>query len=149
MNILNSIKQNNQINISLNVIKCIAILAVICLHCDLYSEGTIGIMIISVSRFAVPVFFLISGFYSYYESRDYSEYKYKNRLIKILKLIIVANALFFIYKFIVYGAKAIPAIDLNSLINYFVFNVSPFAGHLWFLQALLYCYIIFHTDHNS
>ena len=127
--------------------KCVAVFAVIVIHTMvLYDHGKFDKMIISTSRFAVPFFFLISGFYSYYTSNEYAGVKYKNRIIRLLKLIIISGALFFTYKFIKTGSifQAIPNLNISSIINIFIFNISPFTDPLWFLQALLYCYLIFY-----
>ena len=68
---------SKEINHSLNALKCLAIFAVICIHCDIYSIGLKGQMIVSFSRFAVPLFFLISGFYSYIDDDIEAISKYK------------------------------------------------------------------------
>jgi len=144
---LTDLQNSKKINTSLNVMKCVAVFAVIVIHTMvLYDHGKFDKMIISTSRFAVPFFFLISGFYSYYTSNEYAGVKYKNRIIRLLKLIIISGALFFTYKFITTGSifQAIPNLNISSIINIFIFNISPFTDPLWFLQALLYCYLIFY-----
>lgn len=136
-----------QINYSLNFLKTICIFAVICIHCMFYKTGPIGASIDALSRFAVPVFFLISGFYSYYKDNDKAIYKYKTRIIRLIKLIIISNVVYFIFFTITRYHwdifKYITKIMNKPLIDYIVFNLSPTASLLWFLQALLYCYIIF------
>ena len=136
--------KSKKINYSMNVIKCLAIFAVICLHCQIYKLGNFGLAVDGVSRFAVPFFFLISGFYSFYLDDNYSIKKYKTRIIRLLKLIVIANAVYMIYFLITMPNYDIVAIfNINSCINYLLYNISPTAGALWFLQALLYCYILF------
>ena len=71
---------NNAINHSLNFLKFMAIFAVVCIHCGVFPiGGTKNLIIDAVSRFAVPVFFLISGFYSYYDDNSKALDKYKKR----------------------------------------------------------------------
>ena len=57
-------------NRTLNVIKCISAFFVICIHCTLQYSGKIGIAIDGIIRVAVPIFFLISGYYSYFEDNE-------------------------------------------------------------------------------
>lgn len=130
------------INVTLNVVKCIAVLAVICIHCKIHEVGLSGRMIVNVARFAVPFFILISGYYSFYESRQTACEKYKTRILRLLKLTVISNAIYFIYRSLISGKAA--GLDLNMLVKVFIFNVSPYADMLWFLQALLYCYIIYY-----
>lgn len=141
---------SRKINISLNVIKCVAVFGVICIHCNLDSEGTFGLMVDGISRFAVPFFFLISGFYSYFgDDVNKALYKYKTRIIKLIKLLIVSNLVYFIY-FVGFThhyksfADIISIVDINNIIGYILFNRSPTGVHLWFIESLIYCYIIYY-----
>ena len=75
-----------------------AIFAVVCIHCGVFPiGGTKNLIIDAVSRFAVPVFFLISGFYSYYDDNSKTLDKYKKRMIKLIKLLIIGNILYLLY----------------------------------------------------
>lgn len=141
-------QESKEINHSLNVLKCIAIFAVICIHCDIYSLGLKGQLIISFSRFAVPLFFLISGFYSFIGNDIEAISKYKMRIIRLLKLLIISNFIYFIYFCYISSdfnilARLISMFSISNCIDYIIFNISPTAEPLWFIQALIYCYIIF------
>lgn len=140
-------KNNTEINYSLNVIKCLSIFAVICIHCGFYNLSLKGLIIDSLSRFAVPIFFLISGFFSYYENNDYAVNKYKIRIIRLLKLYVIANLLYFIFYWIIGQFTSLNDIillfNLHACFNYIMLNLTPVACHLWFISALLYCYILF------
>ena len=86
MSIFDKNEDNKNINFSLNFLKCVAIFAVICIHCGSFPiVGNKGLVIDAVSRFAVPVFFLISGFYSYYKGNSIVLGKYKRRIVKLIK----------------------------------------------------------------
>lgn len=70
----------NTINHSLNFLKFMAIFAVVCIHCGVFPIGGTKYLIIdAVSRFTVPIFFLISEFYSYYDDNSKALDKYKKR----------------------------------------------------------------------
>lgn len=144
----NVVSGNNKrgINYSINALKCLAIFAVIIIHCGLYRwEGDLGKILDTVSRFAVPVFFLISGFFSFYLDRNYALGKYKKRIFRLIILIIISNLFYIVFYSIAdpnYNVMSI--FTFENFINYIVFNAAPSPGyHLWFLQALLYCYIFF------
>lgn len=135
-------------NRTLNVIKCISAFFVICIHCTLQYSGKIGIAIDGIIRVAVPIFFLISGYYSYFEDNEVAKKKYKKRIKNLIKLIILSSILYFIINIInLNSAQEILEYLKNkftarNIFTYIVLNASPFQGHLWFLNALLYCYII-------
>lgn len=137
-----------RINKSLNVLKCLAVFGVICIHCSVYKIGFKGTVIDSLFRFAVPVFFLTSGFYSYFDNNEKAVRKYKTRIEKLLVLFLISNVIYFIFDCYVTGnynilAKLIEMFSISNCYKYLIFNVSPTYAHLWFIQALIYCYIIF------
>ena len=148
MNNVSKELSHKEINYSLNFFKCIAIFAVICIHCDIYSRGFTGEMIVSFARFAVPLFFLISGFYSYIENDNEAISKYKVRIIRLIKLLIASNIIYFIFNcysesdFNI-SASLIYMFNISNCFDYIIFNISPTSEHLWFIEALIYCYILF------
>ena len=149
MNSQSQEKKTKQINVSLNVMKCVAIFAVMCGHSTLYLIGNEGLVIDGIIRFTVPFFFLISGFFSYFTDNSYATKKYKARTIKLIKLLIISNLLFLAYFIITnrFGDMTIYFIwltDINNIFSFILLNVSPTALHLWFIQSLLYCYIIYY-----
>ena len=134
-------------NHSLNVLKFFSAFAVICTHTINWHNGQIPLIIIELSTFAVPVFFLISGFYSYYENNSKANQKYKTRSIKLIKLIIISNLLYLFSSFEVMSNLftqhyQIMLSKLPSIPQFLVFNLGTY-GHLWFIGSLLYCYILF------
>ena len=124
---------------NVDALRIICAFCVICIHSDL--SGTIGYLVIPICRVAVPIFLLISGFF--YSSKKPKKDK-KRQIVKIFKLIIVANILFFIFSI----CKAIyignlmeylqQVFNYKSILKFIFLNESPFYGHLWYLNALLY-----------
>lgn len=53
-----------QHNFCLDFIKGIACICVIFMHCEF--PGTLGVVVQCMSRFCVPFFFMVSGYYSFY-----------------------------------------------------------------------------------
>ena len=71
----------------------------------------------------------------------------KRQLKKIAVLIIRANCLYFIWDALVallnHRMDSIhDIVSMESLKNLFLFNESPTAGHLWYLNAILYVLVI-------
>lgn len=139
---------NKNINYSLNVAKCLAIFAVICIHCCLYKFGRKGLVIDALSRFAVPLFFLISGYFSFYPNLERSLDKYKTRAYRLIKLLISSMILYFIfYVFVIrYHSfyDSIYSITLGQIFNALIFNAYTYGPHLWFIGSLIYCYIFYY-----
>ena len=137
-------------NKSINFIKCACAFFVICMHCELHNYGgKIGTIIIALMRLAVPIFFLISGYYSCFkeQQKDKRIIKYKNRIWKLLKLIIISGIVYLLLDIFLFKKYINIQQYFNTkwnqykIFQYIFLNLSPFAGHLWFLSALLYCYI--------
>lgn len=135
----------NHRNYSLDLLKFIASYMIVCIHFRSY--GVAGEFISVVSRFAVPVFFMISGYYSY----NNDEKKIKNKMLKILKIYFGAFILYFLFNVSVMAfngqfREALWYVSTYLRFEYtskiIFFNESITAIHLWFLGALIYSYMI-------
>ena len=139
---------NKNINYSMNVAKCLGIFAVICIHCTLFKFGRKGLVIDALSRFAVPLFFVISGYFSFYPNLERSLDKYKTRAYRLIKLLISSMILYFIfYVFVIrYHSfyDSIYSITLGQIFNALIFNAYTYGPHLWFIGSLIYCYIFYY-----
>lgn len=116
-----------------DLLKAYCALLIVIIHAPF--PGTIGNYITSLTRIAVPIFFMISGYF----------YK-KDRLILQIKKIAVlfaeANLLFLLWD-LLYGQLSGNRLDITfkSIMHFLFLNVSPFSGHLWYLGAILYVLI--------
>lgn len=126
----------------INVLKFIAVVLVILIHETL--PGNFGLLIEGLAAMSVPVFFMVSGYYSY----GASILKIRERTIKILWLTILVNVIYFIWDIAIEffsGASVPDWIRQNCSLKRFLVllltNESPFRGHLWFLGALTYSYL--------
>jgi surface polysaccharide O-acyltransferase-like enzyme len=134
----------NHRNYTLDLLKTISVFLVICIHSPF--PGSYGAHVTALSRIAVPIFFMISGYY--FCNGTGSEFK-KRQVIKVLKLVVFSNILFFIFKAsisIVKGEfllKLTTWFSLKSFLKFILLNESPFSGHLWYLTAILYVLLIF------
>lgn len=121
--------------------KTLACLAVILIHCVFPSK--IGILLRTLSKFGVPFFFAISGYFN------------KGPVTRKLKhigfLCVLTELLYFVFdgariilKNIILSPELVGGklLTLGAIFRNVVFN-SPFTRpHLWFLYALLYCYLM-------
>lgn len=142
--------QNNivasQRNQSLELWKLIAAFFVVCIHCDF--PGRMIIMLNAIARFAVPFFFAVSGFFSWHAK----EARLRKRIISIAKLLVFSTVLYILFD--IYCCRYVHGTDvmqnfreklpLRSLFSFLLLNVHPIAGHLWYLNTVLCCYLAFY-----
>ena len=109
--------------------------------------GIFGKLISYLFKFAVPIFFMVSGYYLYNSNLDKKEKlnKLQHKAFRALKLLLFSEGIYFIYNIILilFGIKTWQSISFNYydvLIN--IFTGTFFNGTLWFIYALLYTYII-------
>lgn len=133
-------------NATLELFKLIAAYMVVFIHVSF--EGGFGVVVDSLARFAVPLFFLISGFFSY----GITAPKIKKRIKNIAILIVFSSLLYTAVNLLLLSVEN----DFGSVAEYFgqyldikiwlkllAFNIPPSSLHLWYLFAALYVYLIF------
>lgn len=118
-----------QRNETLECCRILAAVFVVFLHVPF--PGLMGKTVNCLARFAVPLFFAISGWFSYGAKPE----KLLRRMGKILLLEAVGIGLTVLSKGFRVG---LPGAD--ALVKWLLLNVDPFAGHLWYLSAMAYCY---------
>lgn len=133
-------------NVSLDLVKLIAAFAVICIH--YMFSGQWGVQIKAVARFAVPFFFMVSGFYSYNDNSGTLLKKAWN----IVKIYLWSFLLYFVYgavREMAYGNSS-GILDYigtyfkpKTIFDFLLHNTTISAVHLWFLPALTYCYLLY------
>jgi peptidoglycan/LPS O-acetylase OafA/YrhL len=135
-------------NNGLDLLKLICAFLVVTIHVITSSvPDSILIKFLFICRAAVPVFFIITG---YYYSSTVAKNREKKQIFKILKLCIAANVFFLTFGnlFRVFtGSLHTFIFDIllkpATLIYFFVFNWPPAGGtHLWYLSALLYVLVL-------
>ena len=110
--------------------------------------GVPGEIIKGIARFAVPLFFLISGYFAY--GRE--DAVLRRREIHILRLYVGAVAVYYLWAAIRYflsqrtfaqmGAELFPD-GGRTVSDLLFFNRTAMAPHLWFMGALVYCYLFY------
>ena len=128
-------------NYCLDFIKGIACICVVFMHCEF--PGQLGIIIQAISRFCVPFFFMVSGFFCLGCSID----KIKKKINHIWRIIVGASLFYLLFALLQYVGGAHKVFDFSLLdVGLFIFLNSPIiiAEQLWFLFALLYDYGLFY-----
>lgn len=146
----------SQYNYCLDYFKGLACIFVVFMHCEF--PGLMGIAVQAISRFSVPFFFMVSGYFCFRplirqsgnqsttNSVDDSGLIIKEKIIHIANITIYASLFYFAFVLIQHAFLHNKnfTITLRQLFNWVVFN-SPqvIAGQYWFLFALLYAYIFY------
>lgn len=132
-------------NLPLEWLKLLASILVIFLHVEF--PGKAGDAIECIARFAVPLFFAVSGYYSYLSDRR----SIAKRIRRIFRLLVIASVLYMLpdlFRVITTGNSVIGylmyCLTPRSLTTAAFLNESPFMYHLWYLYAVLEVYIVFY-----
>lgn len=132
----------------LNALKIIAAFFVVAIH--VHFPGNFGTGVIAVARFAVPFFFMVSGFFSYYENKSSLKEKYKRKIKHVFVLFAGGTALYFLFGTAVasYSGSVIDyfgrIFSAKSILEFLIFNNTSVSEFLWFLPALIYVCFIFY-----
>ena len=121
-------------NDCLNVCKGIAAFAVVLIHCSFPSP--VGGMMNGLARFGVPLFFMVSGYFSYGKGTD----TVKRRMRKLFALFLGANGVYFVWRLLALWEQG--SLTLEAAAGFFNWK-SLLGWVLWFLGALLYCYCLY------
>lgn len=134
-------------NTTLELLKLFASYMVVFIHVLFYGE--FGEIIDALARFAVPLFFLVSGFFSYKITPE----KIKKRIKHIASLLIFSTVLYTVANvtgaLFVNGASGVIAyfrdwISPLNFIKLLAVNVPASSSHLWYLSAMIYVYAIYY-----
>lgn len=136
-----------QRNNSLDFLKGVACIGVVLIHVTF--PGVVGAVLSKLSTFAVPLFFMISGYYAY-DKNGCAQSKIKRRTVRILKIFLCSLFLYVPYRmFRMYELGQLNlwlenTLNAGTLVNAIAFHSYGFIGaeHLWFLTALLYTYLL-------
>lgn len=133
---------NKQYNYCLDFIKGIACIFVVFLHCEF--PGTTGVVVQAFSRYCVPFFFMVSGYY--YCSEKTFEITERKRKAKHIGKITAWATLFYVLLgcvqyFVLHDIS--PTISLKDIVAFLFCNQMFFiVSQMWFLYALLYVYVV-------
>lgn len=138
---------DNLKNNTLELLKLFASYMVVFIH--VIFSGYIGVAVETLARFAVPFFFLISGFYSYLIPPE----KIINRIKKILALIIFSVVFYTVFNVLWrlstggwndVCSYVMQYLYISNWVKLIVLNVPICLEYLWYLYAMLYVYAIYY-----
>lgn len=129
---------------NIDMLKGICAFLIVCIHTPF--PGVFGEYFTALSRIAVPIFFMITGFFY---SNVVVKCQQKKQIKNIFMLVLSSNLFYFLFN----GAISIVSgvgfnnylnrtFKLKNIIKFIFLNESPFGGHLWYLGAILYVLII-------
>lgn len=132
-------------NLTMECCKMIAAMFVVFIHAPF--PGGAGTLAMALGRFAVPMFFAITGYFNYGAVSG----QISRRLWHIVKLFAVALAMYIVWNCWMEGLHSYREImnyiipDLSHLFSFLILHVHPFprAEHLWYLIALICVYCVF------
>lgn len=133
-----------QRNLSLEVCKLVASFFVVFIHVPF--PWPAGEFVLCLARFAVPMFFAISGWYSY--RADAGKLLRRMGHVLLLELTgIVIMELWWAFAAVYTGWNALDALKQSlpngeSLKLWLFFNEDPFGGQLWYLSASAFSYAV-------
>ena len=113
---------------------------IVCIHAPF--PGVIGEYFTSLTRIAVPIFFMISGYF-------WKPGNSKKQIIKLIKLFLIGNITYCTFDYVKAYAQGNIRTFVESVFNqktvenWVLFNDSPFAPHLWYLGAIKYVIVVF------
>ena len=110
------------------------------MHCEF--PGITGTAVQAISRFSVPFFFMVSGYFCYYPNREtYDDSVYRRKITRIGRIVLWASLFYLFFAFVLKKSITVTRYDA---VAFGVFN-QPFiiVGQLWFLYALLYDYLVY------
>lgn len=127
----------------LDILKSICAFLIVNIHAPFPGEA--GAYFLSLTRMAVPVFFMITGFfYDNVRSRG----RVNAQIAKVFRLFLSANLLYFgwgMAKAVTDGSVRVflsENFGIRKLLRFVLLNEALFSSHLWYLGALLYVLVI-------
>ena len=141
------VKRNN----TLDFFKCIACFGILFMHTN--GGSMIDSFIVCLSRFGIPLFFMISGYFVVVNDKNKQVSVIFKKIRRILIMFLISAVIYGIVRFLiepfVFGNKSIDLLNnakqlvsMRNIMQCLVFNQFPLGGTLWFLLALIYCYLI-------
>lgn len=141
-------------NTRLDAYKGLACIFVIFIHCNF--PGQLGTIVKGIARFAVPLFFIISGYFTICSDEKMIWKVIGKKIRHIMVLLAYCSMLWIFYEFVMHcfvGNKISVYAFLKQFFaprNFYTLllfnNPSGFLGGggvLWFMFALVYCYVAF------
>lgn len=125
---------------SLDILKFFAAYLVVFIHADF--KNSVSDILLAICRIAVPIFFMISGYFLYTKDKE----KTLTSIKKTLKLLIFSDLLYLLFEICksLLVEQSINEIFKGILsVNFVIFNIGSIASHMWYVRAIIYIYVIY------
>jgi surface polysaccharide O-acyltransferase-like enzyme len=132
-------------NYFVDMARLAAIFFVILLHVDFRDLGVPGAMARSTARWAVPFFFIVSGYFSSLKSLSISNPQRRKTLFRLSKIVIFSNLIYIPYALML----GLPPVDGGATAIVIWLVTSGVAFHLWFLHSLLFSSTLISLANNQ
>ena len=99
----------------------------------------------TISGFAIPCFFILSGYFILPDSKEIRTEKEKRKIRRTLFCLVFMFVLYLLINVLVGGIHTLAdAATRRTIFNFVVLNLWPFSigSNIWFIQAMLYAYIV-------
>lgn len=130
-------------NYCLDFVKGIACIFVVWMHCEF--PGVMGTVVQAVSRFSVPFFFMVSGYFCFQVTE---KEKMRQKIRHIAKMTLFSTLFYLVFALFcsVYFHDLKWTLKWTSIVAWIGFNqpLPNLGHHLWFLFALLYTYVSYY-----
>lgn len=133
----------------LDATRAVASIFVVLIHCVF--PGEVGIAFKALARFAVPLFFMISGYFLYNNDSEKVNVVIPHKVKRLLLLALVsgigyflleiAESIFLARGFVGVKEYFITTVTWGNFLRFLVTNTPLVYMPRWFLYALVYCYL--------
>ena len=142
---LSSAVPAKQRNGSMELLKFVAAFFVVWIHAPF--PGKLGQLVSTLARFAVPMFFLFSGYFNYgAQLSQVSRRAWRIALLFLLGLVLgqLSNCICAVLSAGRAEVQLLPDIPtLTELFQLLILHIPPHTGSLWYLAGLTACYGVF------
>ena len=125
-------------NYSLDTLKLICAIFVIFIHTP--QPEVWANYITPLIRCAVPIFFMISGYFTY--GKKDLKITIQRRIKQLLTIFSVVFILYFLFSLIANGKDSLQHLSILLSYNFILFNSVPYSMHLWYIIAYIYVLLI-------
>lgn len=131
-------------NQTIDILRLMAAFSIICLH-NFSGSGVSGSEeTVALTRFAVPLFFMFSGYFA----AAFDQKRKARQLVRIFSWAVLSNLMYLARELLRQKNGYLIRMRLSQLFtpeswkNLLLFNESPLSAHLWFLGALAYILLL-------
>lgn len=136
---------NNHRNYSLDMLRGVSCIFVILIHYPF--PGMWGALIKSICRTAIPFFFMLSGYYTNKNEKKSTRVEIVKRIKKTISICAGATVFSLLMEYIIFfRGQSVQKFfdsyfDVGKIWRLIIWNDTGNITHLWFLFALVYCYL--------